>query len=258
MKKHHLIILFLCTLALIGCGPGPDPVPRDEIAVFKFNQEWTNGVIVPPIILSEDRDADYNTVLTYGDSLALPNTYSWRELADFAWEELHLIDYPPYILLDKGYAIVSWRWRYFVPFAAPCVMPAELMPWPFSYNWYLNNGFITNKEFYYIQTNYKDWNDLHQVWAFSEGERIDLPELRYTNLEKLDKYRQKKGSYKKDARLSLYIDGLDVSECYKLFQSDARQAAEYAQMCDSLELVYVAALNKMIQNNELEKWTVKR
>lgn len=260
MKTRYLLLLSICALILTNCGSEPKPNPYDEIVIFKIDNKFYNGFLVSPEILSVERDsASYNSFVVYGDSLVLPNTSSnySRDYADFAYNTLQLLNHSPYVLLEGGYAIMHWRWRYFSPIAAPLIYANDGKS--FSPNPHLYSGCVANvnESVYYISTDYHAWTDLNQKWAPTEVESVKLPEMHHVDLKKLDEYR-KAEQQETSVTKKYYVSGLDLRECFKLYQKDAQQGMEYASICDSLESVYVAALNRMITNKELESWTIIR
>lgn len=263
--KFFLITIFV--FVLTGCVTEPTPyVPLNSMVIVKMNEHLQNEFIVSPIALSV-KSAEQNTngarnVIIYGDSLALTNAYAFRqECLDFVQNDLFLLDYTPYILLGNGYALVTWRWRYFISFAAPYVyinlknrewsLQSNNYNYMFSYMRINNNGRVENEEFYTIPVCYKDLKDLKQQWPLADGQPISRPEVLYITPEQIDKYREQ--TYK-----PVYGDGLDMMQCFSAHLKSATAGMAYAHMLDSIENIYVATLNKMITNNDLEQWTTKQ
>lgn len=255
-------ILLFCIFAtfLTACGTDPDPnYPLNSLVIVKMNEHLEDGFVVSPIVL-DVRNAKQNTngaskVVTYGDSLALTNASAFsHECLNFVQTDLNLLESSPYILLENGYAIVSWRWRYFISYAAPYVYCYNENPlsWiGFSYMRVNNNGRVENEEFYVIPVLYTDMTDLKKEWPLTDGQRIARPEVLYITPEQIDKYR--KQTYK-----SVYNDGLDMLQCFNVYRKNSGDGMAYAHMYDSIEAIYVSAINDMIIKNKLEQWTTRQ
>lgn len=252
--KSNFLIMAVLSVILVACGSDPEPYhPTSSLVIVKVDESWKDGIVVSPIAVSV-KSAGMNavgasSVLMYDDSLALSNVSMFtHDCLNFAQDDLRILEVSPYIPLVNGYAMISWKWRYFISFAAPYVLAEDGRT--FSYMRVNNNGRVENEEFYHIPTDYANLADLKQKWAFADGENITRPEVWYLTPKKLDKYRNK--SFK-----SMYKKGPDMLQAFKTYQNNAEDGMAYARMCDSIENIYVATLNDMITKNELEKWSIK-
>ena len=167
MKKISLLGVIAISIIFPSCKSGqnePEPAVLDEVVIVKMDKNWQEGLIVSPIILSAKiEQTNSQTVLTYGDSLSLCNTQlSDLKYSDFAQNELDVLNFSPYIMLNNGYAIIHWRWRYFFSFASPLIYATDATV--FSPIPSINNGEVTNNEFYYIATAYQHLKSLKQQW----------------------------------------------------------------------------------------------
>lgn len=261
MKTYKLSLLLL-SLSLFACEnkpklDPPEPMVYDEVVIIKMSSEIIDGIVVTPTILSAKVNyQSQSTILTYEDSLALCNTQPdyLLELSKFVIQELDVYAQPHYIFLTEDYAIVNWRWRYFNPLSAPWIYAKDGSR--FSPNPYGNNGAIENEEYYILNESYNELPNLRATWPIEGKKRIQLPELRYISYKKLDEYR-KDSLLDSSQRLVSYDEGLDILRLFRIYEQN-KDWKSYVSLYDSLENVYNQTIKGMINNNDLERWTIKR
>ena len=271
MKKNFMyavIALALASAVVCSCSkkdsePEPEPTPKPEsmvepqLAIIKLSQEMQNHVFATPVVDSAIVDSKTNlTTLFYGDGLVLTNPNEKNTaLAKFAQSELKIVGTKPYLLLSGGYAIIDWKWWQFHPlsgeFRAPRFYNSHLRM-AYSTNSGLNNGAIANEEYYLLNSDWKNVSDLTATWKFTEGEHLNIPEIRYIDCAKLEEY----GKYTHSVKEILRKYNLeDLHGLYVLFSGDAEKGKACVAECNAMQSAYVETLKEMIDNNDLDKWT---
>ena len=272
MKKNLIYaVMALAVTSAVICGctkkdSEPEPITEPEsmlepqLAIIKLTQEMQNRIFVSPVVDSAIVDSKTNlTTLFYSEELVLTNPNEKNTaLAKFAQSELGIVGTNPYLLLSGGYAIIDWKWWQFHPLSgedrAPRFYNTHLRM-AYSTNSRLNNGAIANEEYYLLNIAWKDLSDLTATWKFTEGTQLELPEIRYIDCAKVEEY----GKYAHSVKEILRKYNLqDLHGLYVLFSGDAEKGKACIAECNALQSAYVETLKEMIDNNDLEKWTLLR
>lgn len=272
MKRISIIgIIAFASILSIGCSNNTviddpntnspisvDTVPPRTLSIIKLPLEIQDLVFVTPIVDSIVLDAKtYNITLYYDNGLVLYNpTQSGEDLSKFALTYLNLAGSSPYLILDNGYAIVDWKWSYFQPLSG--AYRDALYPyrdvldqnayniWP-SYSVY---GYpITNEQYYVLNLRWDELSDLSVVWDLQEGNLIETPELRSIRIDDIKLYADEQESYPEPS---------DLQSLYRLYTTDTVKCRKAVDEYDKSQAYYVEILNRMINNNDFDKWTLIR
>lgn len=271
MKKLLMkrLFLFMTCILCIACGKTnipslSDEAPRAQMAIIKISSEMRDKVFVSPIV--DSAVVDYSTInlttLFYGDGLVLCNpTKTDSLLCAFAESQLGILGTCPYVLLNDGYAIIDWRWAHFHPlsgagrnalnYSSKIFSNKATIPVYFT-NFYYLNGSLANEEYYLLPIGWQEITSLTSIWRFDEGTKIHKPEILYINFIDIEKY----GGYftrsteRKQDNLNNLLFIYDIYSRYDSIESNA-----CAEEFNRWQSAYVETLNKMINNNDLEKWT---
>lgn len=259
MKKSFLffilmIILYSCTTI----NSPQEPTVLTEYALIKMDDSLLNKIIVSPLLDSVCRDySNYTeTVLFYNtDTLCLSNSqvsqYVSSELIDFANQHLGIIGTNPYTKLDNGYVLVNWKWKHFHPMVADWIVANHInkkLEYYYSPNPNYNNGRVLNEKFYLIDEQWGNITNISWIWSISKRIELQRKEIRYISIKALDEYR---GSQSAMQRGEYYMNVLNA---FSLYSSDIKKYKEYIILCDSMENIYINTLNKMIRNNDFDKY----
>lgn len=238
-----------------------DEAVKEQLALIKLSPEMGDYVFVSPIVDSCVVDYSKNNLNTlyYGDGLILCNpTNQDSILAEFAQSQLQILGSSPYIVLDNGYAIIDWKWSYFQPlsgvfrstlFNSPKIYNHKKAQVVYSTNFYYLNGALANEEYYLLPIKWQELTDLTAIWPIQEGQRIAKPEVRYINLEDIEKYGNYKDSYRQ------YFDDGYLQKMYIQYSNDPAALMSAIEKYNVYQSYYIKTLNQMISNNDLDKWT---
>ena len=258
--KAKLVLFIVFSFVIVGCGgEDPDQAIQHQLAVIKISPEMQEQVFVSPIV--DSCVVDYSKVnlntLYYGDGLVLCNPTPEDSIyAEFAQSHLKIAGTNPYILLDNEYAVIDWKWANFHPlsgnfrhavYSSPKIYDNKMAKNVYSTNFNYLNGFLANEEYYLLPITWKEVTKLRTVWPMESGQRIDKPEVRYVNVKDIEKYSSLK-------RLNRYL--YDVNHAQQVYLNNPEEFHAYIEQNDRILSVYVEVLNKMINNNDFEKWTI--
>ncbi|MBR1809738.1 MAG: hypothetical protein IJ776_10190 [Paludibacteraceae bacterium] len=297
MKRNFLFFLvagammcFACNVQVVNPNPPEEtrtnsqtvePTEGDEgiypeLAVIRLTQDMQERVFVSPIVdhikkleyIRKD-SADGKTYtwdawqggdsLIYTDTLALCNTQFGLPYVTFARQQLNITGTNPYILLKNGYAVIDWKWGMFHALSGEAIMARHWMPFGgnhYSTNSYYYNGTLANEEYYLLDLKWEELNDITSVWKMEEGTKIDKPEVRYIELRKLEEYGNAESGYI-DIYNKYWVADLNLHYAQIKYSGDAKAGEAFVKDVDSLQTFYVETLNKMIENNDIEKYEIR-
>lgn len=262
MKKYYqFLLLSMAILTLTGCPSEPDSEVQYQLAIIKMTTEMQERVFVSPIVDSVVVDYVNPTTnlhtLYYGDGLVLCNPTGQDSIwSDFAQSQLKIVGTNPYIPLNNGYAIIDWKWANFQPlsgsfrnvlYSNPKIYNHKKAQMTYSTNSYYLNGFLANEEYYLLSLSWQDLGSLTTIWSMEQGQQIEKPEVRYINIHDIQKY----GDLKKDD-----TDIYDINSAYWAYYNNSENFKSYIEERDKLQASYVEVLNRIIHNNDFEKWTI--
>ena len=262
--KINSIILFglLALFFFSACKKEIDSPILYEIAIVKISDKMKEQVFVSPIVDSVVVDYANSipnlNILYYDDGLVLCNPTGEDSIrADFAKYKLNIIGTNPYISLENGYAVINWKWANFHPltgawrrpiYSNPAIINHKQAQMAYSTNYSYLNGVLANEEYYLLAINWEEVTDLNAIWPMAQGQQIEKPEIRYIYVMDVQKYGH------------LKLQNIDVYEplaAYNEYVNNPKGFIEYVEERDRLQSSYVEILNRMINNNDLEKWTRK-
>lgn len=239
----------------------PDEGIKEQLALIKLSPEMRDYVFVSPIVDScvvDYSNHNLNT-LYFGDGLVLCNpTKEDSILAEFAQSQLRIVGTSPYILLDNGYAIIDWKWSRFQPlsgdfrstlFNSSKIYNNKRAQEEYSTNFYYFNGTLENEEYYLLPIKWQELSDLTTIWSLQEGQRITKPEVRYVNLEDIEKYGNYQESFKQ------YFEENSLQRMYIQYSISPEDFMSAIKKYNGFQSSYVNTLNQMIINNDFDKWT---
>ena len=254
-------------VALMACTnsnpPEPDEMPEFKLAIIKMGPEMRNSIFVSPVV--DSATIDYSktnlTTLHYGNVLVLNNpTTLDNELAQFAQSELNIVGTNPYLHLDNDYVIIDWKWYQFHPLSGEGRRPLHFNAKSssraeYSTNRFYNNGIIANEEYYLLSTPWNNLSSLTAEWTLDEGTRIEMPEIRYIDCVKIEKY----GKFENSINEIIHkYNIVDFPGLFKLYSDNPEMGKACVEEFCAMQVAYVKTLNEMINNKDFETWTIQR
>ena len=254
---------------------GGDERIYTELAIVKLTPEMQEHVFVTPIvdhirkleyIRKDSTDGKTYTwdawhggdSLIYTDTLSLCNTQFGQLYVAFAQQQLGLTGTSPYIMLENGYAIIDWKWSLFHALSGETIQTRNWMPLGgnhYSTNSYYYNGTLANEEYYLLSIKWEELKDITSVWKVEEGTKIDKPEIKYITLKKLEEYGQAELSYM-DIYNKYMASDLNLHYAQMKYSNNTEEGEAFINDVDRLQSFYVETLNKMIENNDIEKYEI--
>lgn len=106
------------------------------------------------------------------------------------------------------------------------------------------------KMYYLLDTQWQGLTDLAVQWTLAEGQRTEMPEVRYINLKDIEKY----GDYKESYKILFLVS--DLNSVYQSYLHEPEKFKAYSEEFDRAQASYAETLKQIIKNNELETLTV--